>query len=195
MKIVKIFRNDELARKYAPVLLQKSEVKPNPEELLYRMTRKDGNLLIAYHVVWPYERDEGNGFYSLLNKIFYTGIFKFQRIIYGPKDVEAIELKIDEKSGKILGIKYETAIEKKGKIIHVPVIKEFDKPLDPPLFFEVVTWNHLFRYVENGKSSDANVYKLEPKYFEERLWKYYRMTKKYKHFLSRDRAHFDWERI
>jgi len=194
-KEVKTMENQELAEKYCPVIVQGEGIKPEPEAIFYRMAEEDGHILIAYHIVWAYEKDSGRGFWKVWNRLFYTGGLHLQKVIFGPGDVEAIELKIDKKSGRIIRIRYETArVRKSGKIKHIPLVVEQDQiPPALPLYFEVISWNHLFKLIDPGQAKGKKIYQLKPKYFTDQLWEHYRMTKKHQGPLSQDRAHFGWE--
>ncbi len=194
------FRDDDLAQRYALVIVQDDSIPAKPERLLYRMARgkheNDGEILkIAYHVVWPFEKDSRKGFYSWWTRVTYTGGLKLQKIIYGPGDVEGIELTVDAESGKIIKVVYETADwDEKGRVIHVPMEETgAEIPSDHQLVFRVVSWNHMFDLISESEVKEEPRYELVPEYFSEELWHYYSMTKKKQTPLKRDRAHFEWE--
>jgi len=187
-----------LAQKYAPVFIQGEEIPAEPERLLYRAATGEDcrELFLAYHVVWPFENDPRKGFWPAVTRATYTGGLRLQRVIYGPGDVEVVGLVIDLGSGKVKKVTYETAdYDKKKDVIHVPVELTGDEvPQYNPLAFEVVSWNHLFVLADRpAEEDDEKVYRLEPEPFTQELWKHYRMTKKRRHALSRDRAHYGWE--
>ncbi len=192
---VKMVKDQKLAEKYCPIIVQAKNIKPEPEAIYYRMAEEDGTLLIAYHIAWAYEKDDQKGPIHAWTRATYTGGLHLQKIIYGPGDIEAIEFKIDKKTGKILRIRFETArFSEKGKVIHIPVVlcgKEC--PSKPPIYLEVISWNHLFKIITPEQAKGKKIYQLKPKYFDEKLWQYYRITKKHQGPLSRDRAHFQWE--
>ncbi len=206
----------ELVSRYAPVLVQGEDIPAPPGELLFRAATSEDcrTLRLAYHVVWEFERDPGKGFWPALTRATYTGGLRLQRIIFGPGDVEALALDVDLETSRVTRVRYETArYGKRGEVIHVPVVKEWgDVPDYNPLYFEVISWNHLFDLLEAppGKAADKEskgtlnpgsgstaagrkVYRLDPEPFTDELWKHYRMTKKREHMLSRDRAHYCFE--
>jgi hypothetical protein len=194
------FRDDALAQRYAPVIVQDDSIPARPERLLYRMARgeneNDGKIIkIAYHVVWPFEKDNRKGFYSWWTRVTYTGGLNFQGIIYGPGDVEGIELTVDAETGKIIKVLYETADwDEKGRVIHVHVERAGEEiPSDPHLVFQVISWNHMFDLISESELKEEPKYELASEYFSEKDWRYYRMTKKRQTPLKRDRAHFEWE--
>ncbi len=194
----KVFNDEELAGKYAIILVQDDSIMAKPERLLYRMARSDdgGIIKIAYHVVWPFEQDNRKGFWSWWTRITYTGGLKMQKIMYGPGDVEAIEMTINAETGKIDRVFYETAdYDRKGNVIHVEVEKEGDEiPPDPRLVLRVVSWNHMFDLVTGSDIKECEPrYELDPEYFTEELWDYYSMTKEKETPLKKNRAHFKWE--
>jgi hypothetical protein len=193
-----LFRDEELARKYSIIIVQHDSIPAKPEKLLFRMagSEDEKTIKIAYHVVWPFEKDIRKGFWPWWTRVTYTGGLKLQKMIYGPGDVEAIELTLDAETGKVIGVKYETADwDKKGRVIHVPVVKSGGEiPSDEHLAFRIVSWNHMFELIaESEIKKDEPRYKFYPEYFSEELWSYYRMTKKKQTPLKRDRAHFEWE--
>ena len=187
----------EAVMRFAPVIVQRPEIPAAPEAMLYRAaTSGDGRLLlIAYHVVWPYEQDPRPGFWPAVTRAVYTGGLRLQSVIYGPGDVEVIELEVDLETMKLLRVSYETAdYDARGGVIHVQVVKEGDKlPDQLPLYFEVVSWNHLFELRERPPAPDQPVHRLEPRPFTEELWVYYRMSKSVRTPLSRDRDQRAWE--
>ena len=187
----------EAVMRFAPVIVQGPEIPAEPEAMLYRAaTSTDGRLLfIAYHVVWPYEQDPRPGFWPALTRAFYTGGLRLQSVIYGPGDVEVIELQVDLETMELVRVTYETAdYDARGGVIHVPVVSEGDElPEQLPLYFEVISWNHLFELKDRPPPSEDRVYRFEPRPFTDELWAYYRMSKSVKTPLSRDRDQRAWE--
>jgi len=153
------------------------------------MAQDDTRILIAYHPVWLYEKDERKkGMDAIFNKLFYTGGLKLQKKIFGPGDVETIEIVVDKQSGKIIRIRYESASHQKQE----KTGEELEKISKP--YFEVTTWNHMFDLISPEQAQGKKIYELKPEYFSKELWDYYRMTKKKQSLLSQDRAHMEWER-
>jgi hypothetical protein len=185
---VKQIQDDALAQKYCPGFVQGEGIKPDLSHVYYRMAVDDTRILIACHPVWPYEKDEGKkGFATLFNKLFYTGGLKLQTKIFGPEDIEALELVVDKQSKKIIRIRYESASHDKQEVTGVQAGK-IARP-----WFEVTTWNHMFELVGPESASGKKVQDLKPEYFTDERWNYYGMTKKKQSLLSQDRAHFEWE--
>jgi len=186
---VKQLQDDALAEKYCPVFVQSDEIKPDLSHIYYRMAQDDNRILIAYHPVWLYEKDERKkGMDAIFNKLFYTGGLKLQKKIFGPGDVETIEIVVDKQSGKIIRIRYESASHQKQE----KTGEELEKISKP--YFEVTTWNHMFDLISPEQAQGKKIYELKPEYFSKELWDYYRMTKKKQSLLSQDRAHMEWER-
>lgn len=190
-------RLGQLVKRFAPVLVQGEVVPATPQSLLYRARTSEDcrTLFLAYHVVWPYEEDLRPGFYPTITRLTYTGGLKFQRIIYGPGDVEVIGLEVDLETNRVVKVTYETAdYDKKGNVIHVPVaLDKGNVPGYVPLVFKVVSWNHMFALMPDALTGEGPQYRLSPEPFTAALWKHYRMTKKIKGPLSLDRAHYPWE--
>jgi hypothetical protein len=188
---------DALVKRFAPVLAQTAEIPAPPEKMLYRAAIADGGrtLLLAYHIVWPYEQDPRPGFWPAVTRLYYTGGLKLQRVIYGPGDVEVLVLTIDLATAKIVRVNYETATyDAKGGVVHVPLqVESADLPGYEPLFFRVISWNHLFKLESVPPAATDQVIRLEPQPFSDQLWSYYRMTKKAQGPLSLDRDHPAWE--
>lgn len=195
----KMFRDDALAALYAPLIVQPDSIPAEPEMILYRMARSNdgGKIVMAFHVVWPFEKDNRKGFYPWWTRVTYTGGLKLQKVIYGPGDVEAVEIVLDRKSNKIINVRYETADwDQKGGVIHVHVEKNgCELPSQSNrLVFRVVSWNHMFDLIEESDiKSGEKLFDLPVGYFSHEDWNYYGMTKKKQTWLKRDRAHFEWE--
>ncbi len=192
-------RDDELAAQHAPQLIGGSDY-GDPEALLYRMSRdSDGNLHIAYHFVWPFERNDTSGCSPFLSRNIYTGGLGLQQTMFGPKDIEVVVLTIDPR-GRIIGLHYETAenydpsaFGVKHKKIEVRA--KDGAELRGPFAFEVISWNHLFALREDVSAAQAaTLINLTPVYFTDDLWAKYGMYKEETGFFSRHRAHLEWER-
>lgn len=186
-----------LVEKFNPVFTQGEEIPALPERVLYRAAATDNctRLLLAYHIIWPYEQDPRPGFWPAFIRATYTGGLKFQRVIYGPGDVEVVFLTIALPEQKIIRINYETATyDAKNAVQHVPlVVEEKDVPAGLPLHFRVISWNHLFKLETAPPASDEKVYRFTPEPFTDELWSHYRMTKKVQTPLSLNRDHPAWE--
>ena len=177
-----------MAEKYCPILIQADGIEPVPSHIYYRMAEDENRILIACHIAWPYERDErSQGLAAAWNKLFYTGGLKLQTKIFGPEDIEAIEIVLDKTSRKIIRIRYESAShrsqEKTGE-----EIANIEKP-----YFEVTTWNHMFELKSPEQANGKRIYQLKPEYFTDDLWDYYKIIKKRQTLFSQNRAHFEWE--
>ncbi len=182
-------RDDALAARYAPAVAQGPGINPEPSHIYYRMAEDDTRILIAYHITWPYEKDErSKGMEAAWNKMFYTGGLKLQQIIFGPEDNEVVEIAVSKQTGKILRIRYESAGHQGEERSGVEVEK-IDRPC-----LEVTTWNHMFELTSYAAAQGKQVYYLQPEFFTDQLWDYYKMTKKRQSLLSQDRAHLSWER-
>jgi hypothetical protein len=188
------FRYDALAEKYCPVIVQGKGIEPPPSHIYYRMGQDDGRILIAYHVAWPFEKDETKGVAAAWNKMFYTGGLKLQRKIFGPEDIEVIEFVIDKKSGQVIRLRYETAtVSKEGDQVKQNHLNKEETRANPPVYLETITWNHMFGASGPDQVAGKQVYKLKPEYFTQDRWDYYQMSKKRQSLLSQDRAYYDWE--
>jgi len=186
-------KDDELAKKYAPVLESGSPY-GDPFGLYYRASRDSaGNTHVAYHYLWEKEENTGDGVGAFFSRNIYTGGLKFQKIIFGKGDVEVISFIIDA-SGEIRQVEYETAENydsSKFSVIHLHAIRK--GPHKSPLLFKVISWNHLFEYIKDNAENN-NVIRLTPAYFSEKLWREYEMVKESESFFSRNRAHRDYEK-
>jgi len=77
--------------------------------------------------------------------------------MYGPGDIETIGLAIDPASGKIVEVDYETAADydpSRFGVKHQEVTLKGS--FDPPLHFQVISWNHLFRLEEDRATELGN---------------------------------------
>jgi len=187
-------KDDELAKRYAPILESGSE-HGDPYGLYYRASKdSEGNTLITYHYFWEKEENTGSGVGPFFSRNIYTGGLKLQKSMFGKGDIELVSLIID-KAGKIQQVEYETAenydpnkfgvkhkhMERKG--IH----KE-------PVLFKVISWNHLFDYIADNSGNASNTIRLTPVYFNQQLWEEFGMVKEKESFFSRSRAHKPYEK-
>ncbi|MCB1314802.1 MAG: hypothetical protein KDK27_02555 [Leptospiraceae bacterium] len=191
-------RDDALARRYAPELLIGPEYTP-PEALYYRASRDTSNHIhIAYHYVWPYERNDADGWLPWLNRMVYTGGLGIQGTMFGKGDVEVIALEIDA-DGELRVVQYETADNYHPSDFSVQhkTVRMQAGEFEEPLIFEVISWNHLFDYRYAGDldpETENQFIKLKPEYFTPELWAEYSMVKAEETRISRNRAHLEFER-
>ncbi|SFA85136.1 hypothetical protein [Clostridium frigidicarnis] len=189
-------RDDEIAKKYAPIVLTTNEY-GQATNLYYRAAKdKEGNTYFAYHFLWNREVNKTKGIKPFLNRYLYTGGLSVQKFMYGKGDIEVIEIKLDNK-GKVDRITFETPENYDPyafSVKHKKVVLEGDIEQNPK--FKVASWNHLFYYVHDDKKIEGNFIanKLEPSYFEENLWNEYEMFKEKETILRKNRAHYEYER-
>lgn len=69
-------------------------------------------------------------------------------------------------------------------------------PSPDELIFEVMSWNHMFRWIRDLDPEDRNseILRLKPAYFSQEDWQYYRMFKPVESVLTRNRAHPEFSR-
>ncbi len=192
------YRNDDLAQKHTPIIYSSVEY-GYPSKILYRAAQDTtGNTYIAYHIFWEGESNPHSGLLPALNRWLYTGGLKLQRVMFGPKDIEVIEVKLNP-SGDVVRLQYETAkaYDPKGfSVAHQWVVREGDA-LNENVVFQVISWNHLFDAVPEG-NIDASLYtraSLYASYFTQVDWEHYEMFKPTNTKLKKNRAHFDYERL
>ncbi len=185
-------RDEVLAAKFAPVIIG-HELYGTPARLLYRMARNaHGETFIAYHPFYAHEENPHRGFGALLSRIIYTGGLRLKDIMFGPADIELIEVVLD-KNGKASLLAYEDA-EKYNpsafSVKHLP--KSVNNPRQP-FCFTTPTWNHMFAVAEPSLCAGKQPLKIE--YFSESEWNQYRMVKKTEAILRRNRMHRVYERV
>jgi len=186
-------QDDPIAARFAPYFIE-SDAKNPMIALYYRAAwAKDGTVLLAYHPVWPYEKnEEGKGFNAFLSRNVYTGGLSLQKIMYGKGDVELISspLSPDLKPLKVSYERPENYSLESFSVKHKTV--ELEYPLDKErLVFTVASWNHLFELLNEVPGS--NLVSLKPEYFSRSLWEEYSMVKKSETRILKDRAHEEWE--
>jgi hypothetical protein len=187
-------KDDEFAKKYAPLLEPGSE-HGEPFGLYYRASKDEaGNTYITYHYFWEKEENTGSGIGPFFSRNIYTGGLKLQKSMFGKGDIELVSFVIDP-AGKIQQVEYETAENyDPGKfgVKHKHIErKEIHKE---PILFKVISWNHLFNFVQDNASNSVNPIRLTPIYFNQALWEEYGMVKEKESFFSRSRAHKPYER-
>lgn len=188
-------KDDLLASKYAPRVVI-SEKYGNPVALHYRASKHDsGNTHITYHLIWDKEENNGSGWKPFLSRWIYTGGLSIQKIMFGKKDMEGVSLVVTP-AGEVIQVIFETAENYSDSdfgVKHKPVV--LDGKFKINLLFDVMSWNHLFRRVEQEETvSKDKILSLTPTYFTESLWQEYTMVKREEKLLSKNRAHQTYER-
>jgi hypothetical protein len=190
--------HDELAKKHVPRVLA-SSVEELPVQLFYRacMENSSGNIFIFYHFFWEKEENKTSGFFPFLSRSLYTGGLGLQKIIFGVGDIELVVIELNSK-GDILGVEYETGENyAPGHFSVKHKTMRLSKNLEPPFYFRVATWNHLFDFIPH-RDKETEVLEtvlIEPKYFSDDEWKKYTMVKEKETFFKRSRAHKPCERL
>jgi len=189
-------RNDTLAAEFAPAIINNEAFGPLAGVYYRAASDSAGNTYIAYHPVWPYERNETSGCMPLLNRSVYTGGLGLQKKMFGPGDIEVVIVVLD-KNKKPVSVKYETAenYNPSGFGVKHKTIEEKDA-IAVPLCFKVVSWNHLFSRTDTeAVPAGHKLITSRPQYFEKAYWEYYGMHKQKEGALSKNRAHAVWERV
>lgn len=185
-------RDDALAVKFAP-LIAPHGVYGAPTRLFYRMGKsRNGEIHIAYHPFYMHEENPHPGLGASLSRLIYTGGLGLKDIMFGPADIELIEVILD-KSGKPAELAYEDAGDYNTKNFSVRHVPKLLRNPTPPFCFEVSSWNHMFRTAP--AAACAKVQALKAEYFSESFWNEYRMLKKTEAFLRRNRMHRIYERV
>lgn len=185
-------RDNALAARFAPVILN-HELYGAPSRLLYRMAKSpSGEIHIAYHPFFTHEENPHDGFGATLSRILYSGGYGLKNRLFGPADIELIEVVLDV-AGKPRLISFEDVRNYNPtgfSVQHYAV--SVQNPL-PPFCFEIKTWNHMVaqRPADLCKAAKA----LVPEYFSEDEWLRFRMVKKTEAILRRNRVHRQYERI
>ena len=191
-------KDDSLALRYTPKIIADNEV-GEPYKVLYRAAKDDhGNTYIAYHFVWKNEINKSKGIMPMLNRNIYTGGIGLQKKMFGKEDIEVILLTLDV-DNNIIEVDYETAVDydvKDFTVKHKNV--KIKKTVKSPIYFQVISWNHLYDFIEkyDKKEFDNNkVVELVPEYFSNKEWDYYKMFKEKETMISKNRAHYEFERV
>ena len=184
-------RDDALAKKFSPIVLG-HEIYGAPTRLFYRMAKNaQGELFIAYHFLYAHEENPHKGFGALMSRLIYTGGLHIKDIMFGPADIELIEVGLN-KDGKPILLAYEDAEKYNPSAFAVKhVSKSANNPL-PPFCFTTPTWNHMFAHADSSLCLGKKP--LEAEYFNETEWNQYRMVKKTEAILRRNRMHRVYER-
>lgn len=185
-------RDDTLARRLAPRILTHNEY-GSPARLLYRMAKSpEGNIHIAYHPFFPEEENRHPGFGARLSRWIYTGGLHLEDVMFGPADIELIEVITDSKR-QILEVGYEDAGNYNPRNFSVRHVPKTVHKVQLPLCFAITSWNHMFGLRESTMC--ANITPLRAEYFAEVDWQKYRMVKKTEAILRRNRMHRVYERV
>lgn len=190
-------RNDALAVANAPVIYS-TEAYGFPYQMAYRAAiDEQGNTYLAYHIFWKGESNPHSGILPSLNRWLYTGGLKLQKTMFGPGDIEVIEIVLDQ-SGARKSIRYETAkdYDPKGFSVAHQWVKLEGAQFQDNTVFKVISWNHLFdALLESEVDQEKYLRRDVPlAYFTNDLWESYEMFKPVNTRLKRNRAHFEYER-
>ncbi|HOE21033.1 MAG TPA: hypothetical protein PKJ69_08750 [Spirochaetota bacterium] len=189
-------KDDTLAEKYCPYIISNYEYE-YPGAVYYRISiDSNGNKHIAYHFFWEKEVNKNKGLVPWLTRNIYTGGIKLQEIMFGKHDIEVIGVVLD-KNQNIKKVIYESPEHYNPyDFIVKHKTNEIADTVHTPLRFKVVSWNHLFEFVDNNynlKKGEIELYS-KPQYFTKKLWDEFSMCKKEETALKRNRAHYAWER-
>lgn len=190
-------RDDEAARRFAPGFISNDDF-GFPHACWYRAARdKKGNLHLAYHPVWEYERNNAGGLMPFLSRILYTGGLSIQRFMFGKGDVEVISAIISPE-GKIIALEYERPKNYNPSTFIVEhETQKIEKTIEHMPTFRVASWNHLFEIAteDTHKKTGERTWHCNPEYFTDDLWNEYTMVRLKETRLRKSRAHLPWERV
>ena len=189
-------KDDQFAAKYAPRVLR-NEKYGNPFALYYRASKNEsGNIHVTYHYIWEREVNLGSGWRPFMSRWLYTGGLGIQKITFGKGDIEQVSLIVNPR-GEVIQLLFETAESYSDSDFGVrhKTIK-LDGKFRNHQVFDVISWNHLFRLMENDEFElkDKLLPLRTPSYFTEALWQGYTMVKREEKLLSKNRAHLPYER-
>ncbi|MGL4368592.1 MAG: hypothetical protein ACRCUT_02820 [Spirochaetota bacterium] len=187
-------RDDALAQEYAPYIIN-DDGYGSLLGIYYRAASdSDGNIWLAFHPIWPYERNTASGCSPWLSRSLYTGGIALQRTMFGPGDIEVLVVKLDKNRKPVL-VQYETAENYDASAFSVKhKTVTIDQDLSFPLYFRVISWNHLFDLSDAAFSGKGfSLIRSAPVYFSAEDWTCYGMTKEKTGALSKNRAHRAWE--
>lgn len=185
-------RDDVLARQFAPQIVP-HKLYGAPTRILYRMARAvNGHIHIAYHPFYPHEENPHQGLGATLSRLIYTGGLHLKDIMFGPADIELIEVVLD-KNLKPVELGYEDAGDYNPKAFAVKHVPKSVKNPTLPFCFETVSWNHMFALAKGELCRSLPPSAVE--YFSESEWLHYRMVKKTEAILRRNRMHRQYERV
>jgi hypothetical protein len=185
-------KDDALAGRFTPIIIG-NKLYGAPSRLFYRMAKNaEGEVHIAYH---PYYADEENphpGFGATMSRWIYTGGLHLKDIMFGPADIELIEVILD-KNGNPKSLAWEDAENYQPKNFSVKHLPKIDRDPKQPFCFETPTWNHMFALAKPEACKE--VAPLKPEYFSTADWDKYKMVKKTEAILRRNRMHRVYERV
>lgn len=185
-------RDDAQAAKFAPIVIG-NELYGTPTRLLYRMARNaQGEIFIAYHPFYADEENPHKGFGAAMSRIIYTGGLHLKNIMFGPADIELIEVVLG-KNGEPSLLAYEDAEKYNPSAFSVKHLPKTVNNPKQPFCFTTPTWNHMFALAEPSLCAGKQALKVE--YFSESEWNHYRMVKKTEAILRRNRMHREYERV
>lgn len=185
-------RDDALAAKFTPRFYPHA-LYGAPTRLFYRMAvNRDGNVHIAYHPFYPHEENPHEGTGATLSRIIYTGGLHIKDIMFGPADIELVEVVLDT-SGRPVELSYEDAGDYNPKAFSVRHVVKLVKKPEPPFCFTTSSWNHMFALAKGDLC--RSVQGPAPEYFTDADWQKFRMVKKTEAMLRRNRMHRIYERV
>jgi hypothetical protein len=185
-------RDDASAARFAPVIIG-HKLYGAPTRLFYRMARNsDGEIHIAYHPFYADEENPHAGFGAFMSRILYTGGLHLKDMMFGPADIELIEVILDA-AGKPRLLAYEDTENYQPKNFGVKHVPKTVKNPEPLFCFETPTWNHMFSLAQNPETC-RGLLALKPEYFLAADWEKYKMVKKTEAILRRNRMHRIYER-
>lgn len=187
----KPLRDDALAARFTPVIVG-HQLYGAPTRLLYRMAKHDaGEIHIAYHPFYADEENPHAGFGAFMSRIIYTGGLHLKDIMFGPADIELIEVILD-KAGNPRSIHWEDAENYQPKNFSVRHAPKTERNPAMPFCFTTSSWNHMFALAKSEVCKNTTPLKIE--YFSAADWDRYKMTKKTEAILRRNRMHRVYER-
>lgn len=185
-------RDDALAEKFAPIILV-HPVHGFPTRMLYRMARNSaGDIFIAYHPFFAHEENNHGGFGAFMSRIIYTGGLHIKDIMFGPADIELIEVAVNKQKTPIL-LAYEDAENYDPRKFSVKHLSKSVADPKMPFCFDIPTWNHMFALREATACAGQKPLKIE--YFSDAEWAQFKMVKKTEAILRRNRMHRVYERV
>ncbi len=185
-------RDDSLAARFAPLFLPHA-LYGGPTRLFYRMARhRDGLVHIAYHPFYENEENPHPGSGAALSRAIYTGGLHIKDIMFGPADIELVEVVLDQKYRPV-ELAYEDAGDYNPKAFSVRHVVKLVKNPRQPFCFTTSSWNHMFALA--AAELCRSVHGPVVEYFSETDWEKYRMVKKTEAILRRNRMHRVYERV
>lgn len=184
-------RDDALAARFMPIIIG-HKLYGVPERLFYRMAKSSkGEIHIAYHPFYSDEENPHSGFGAFMSRVIYTGGLHLKDIMFGPADIELIEVILDT-AGKAREIGWEDAENYQPKNFSVRHAPKTERNPAQPFCFETSSWNHMFSLTKADACKGVNPPRAE--YFTQAEWDKYKMLKKTEAILRRNRMHRVYER-